>query len=337
MSALQDPHFAADYAAALVSGYCTVPAAVAFLYDSIIITGDEIRCFWGRKVTGAAVLFWLNKYASLFYFIWDLGTFLEIPNESCVASGRGLPPLQNFLFLIVAAFTGIRVFALRKSLLLASVTFFLSAVPFGVNFVDVSYGLKGENIYPYGCSAVDPTPVGVVKMSLVTICRSCLIAADCIAIWATWYTLSRRDANPLRGSLSISSVFLVDGTIFFVILLVLNALHMIITLLSLDVDFLQSSSNVTDFTAPISAILISRFLLHLQSANLRAVGEGSSQDLATSLHGSIVFERVVGSLGASLSPDDFLGRDGLELESEENIDHEDIGGQVTDEESAPRE
>ena len=59
-----------------------------------------------------------------------------------------------------------------------------------------------------------------------------------------------------------------------------------------------------------SAILLSRFLLHLQSANLRALsGRGSSAHAATTMtspHGSIVFERVVGSLGASLVAEDFL-------------------------------
>ena len=54
---------------------------MAFLYDSIITTGDEIRCFWGHKVTGAAILFWLNKYASLLYFVWNLGAFMEIPEK----------------------------------------------------------------------------------------------------------------------------------------------------------------------------------------------------------------------------------------------------------------
>ena len=34
--------------------------------------------------------------------------------------------------------------------------------------VNIAYGLKGENLPFYGCSAVDPTPVSVVKMSLIS-------------------------------------------------------------------------------------------------------------------------------------------------------------------------
>ncbi|EJF61357.1 hypothetical protein DICSQDRAFT_35794, partial [Dichomitus squalens LYAD-421 SS1] len=47
------------------------PAAV-FLYDTIITTGEEIRCFWGRKITGAVILFWLNKYMTMLVLVWGL-------------------------------------------------------------------------------------------------------------------------------------------------------------------------------------------------------------------------------------------------------------------------
>ncbi|EJF61331.1 hypothetical protein DICSQDRAFT_60505, partial [Dichomitus squalens LYAD-421 SS1] len=53
-----------------------------FLYDSMITTGEEIRCFWGRKITGAAILFWLNKYMTALYLVWDLATALSISNKA---------------------------------------------------------------------------------------------------------------------------------------------------------------------------------------------------------------------------------------------------------------
>ena len=55
-----------------------------------------------------------------------------------------------------------------------------------------------------------------------------------------------------------------------------------------------------------TALLISRFLLHLQEANLRAVGMASSQAWSSHSEGSVIFERVVGSLGASITPGEFL-------------------------------
>ena len=60
-------------------------------------------------------------------------------------------------------------------------------------------------------------------------------------------------------------------------------------------------------TARLSAVLVSRFLLHLQSASLRAVGSlPSVQASSAYVDRSLIFERVVGSLNTSLTPDDFL-------------------------------
>lgn len=49
-------------------------------------------------------------------------------------------------------------------------------------------------------------------------------------------------------------------------------------------------------------------MLHLQAANHRALGLNSSQ-MADSAQrsSSLVFNRVIGSLGASIPPEDFLG------------------------------
>ncbi|TBU23311.1 hypothetical protein BD311DRAFT_768781 [Dichomitus squalens] len=97
---------------------------------------------------------------------------------------------------------------------------------------------------------------------------------------------------------------------YFLILAVLNSQHLAFTLLSIDVDAFTSISVVTVFTFPLSAILVSRFLLRLQSASLRAVGSiPSSQISSLHLDRSLVFERVVGSLGASIAAEDYLTED----------------------------
>ncbi|TBU60084.1 hypothetical protein BD310DRAFT_876186 [Dichomitus squalens] len=101
-----------------------------------------------------------------------------------------------------------------------------------------------------------------------------------------------------------------DGTVYFLILAVLNSLHLAFTLLSVNTDALQPVSVMTVFTPPISAILVSRFLLHLQSASLRAIGSVPSSQIS-SLHvdRSLVLERVVGSIGASIATKDYLIED----------------------------
>ena len=60
----------------------------------------------------------------------------------------------------------------------------------------------------------------------------------------------------------------------------------------------------------LSAILVSRFMLHLQSANARSTGLTSSQDLTAVNDTSLLFDRFVGSLGAAISPDNYFGTKG---------------------------
>ncbi|KAI0730558.1 hypothetical protein C8Q76DRAFT_330551 [Earliella scabrosa] len=87
------------------------------------------------------------------------------------------------------------------------------------------------------------------------------------------------------------------------ILLVLNFLHLLLALVPLDI-VQGNSSYVSVFTAPITAILVSRFLLDLQRANQRASNltshEQDTDDMVREAQTeSLVFQRVVGSLASS--------------------------------------
>ncbi|TBU22649.1 hypothetical protein BD311DRAFT_675584, partial [Dichomitus squalens] len=289
-----------------------VCSTVVFLYDSTITTGEEIRCFWGRKITGAAILLWLNKYMTALYLVWELASlYNQLYPCSCAISTGGVAAVEYLLPIVLAAFTAIRLYALKRSLTLCAVTTVLSLVPLGINFTRFGLGLTGENVLPFGCTEIDDVSIGLAQKFTI-ISRLCLIAADCLAIGATWFTLGlhypTRRGGVLKGS--ISSVLLMDGTIYFLILAVLNSLHLALTLLSINVDALQPVSVVTVFTTPLSAVLISRFLLHLQTASLRAVGSiPSSQISSLHLDRSLVFEWVVGSLGASIAAEDYLKED----------------------------
>ncbi|TBU22619.1 hypothetical protein BD311DRAFT_675720 [Dichomitus squalens] len=285
-----------------------------FLYDIIITTGEEIRCFWGRKVTGAAILFWMNKYMTILFLAWNFGSEFAPSNEvsMCAVSAKGGVTVDAFLFLIPAAFTAIRVHALRRSFFLSSIAFAMSMVPAGVNIATFWFGVTGKIICPIGCTQFNNTSVALSK-TFGIISRSCLVIAHCLAIGATWFTLVRpRDiCHGVVLKRSLSSVFLTDGTVYFLTFVVLNCLQLIYTLLSPDVLALKNTSAMANFVVPLSAVLVSRFLLHLQSASLRAVGSvASSQALSAYFDGFTSFERVAGSLGASIRPEDYLAQEG---------------------------
>ncbi|KAI0681955.1 hypothetical protein C8T65DRAFT_549747, partial [Cerioporus squamosus] len=42
---------------------------VIVMYEYCITIGQEVRLFWGKKITGAAVLFFFNRYLVLLYNI----------------------------------------------------------------------------------------------------------------------------------------------------------------------------------------------------------------------------------------------------------------------------
>lgn len=77
----------------------TYPFQVLFLYDSILTTGDELHCFWGRKIKGAAALFWLNKYMTTLYLSWSItvsSTSWDWSDEVCTIQYGFVITLEQF-------------------------------------------------------------------------------------------------------------------------------------------------------------------------------------------------------------------------------------------------
>ena len=55
-----------------------VDPAVLVLYDFALTTGDEVRLFWNRKLTGATVLFWLNKWLNVLLFVCAVSGYFKM-------------------------------------------------------------------------------------------------------------------------------------------------------------------------------------------------------------------------------------------------------------------
>ncbi|KAI0761519.1 hypothetical protein BD413DRAFT_617040 [Trametes elegans] len=148
------------------------------------------------------------------------------------------------------------------------------------------------------------------RLHITILSRACLITADLIVLLVTWnatYRTSRMHRTILVNTSSFASTLLRDGSIYFGILLLLNALHLILSLLSINLAF-SSISYVTLFTEPITAVLVSRLLANLQEVNQDMVSQSHTTDarLGTSSLGGVTinFARVVGSLGSSLTRTD---------------------------------
>ncbi|KAI0754063.1 hypothetical protein C8Q80DRAFT_1265773 [Daedaleopsis nitida] len=337
----------ADTLATLVSNYCANAGSSLVIYEYIITFGREVELFWHGRFTGAAALFYFNRYLNVvsnFYGLMQnvqtrdaVDCFVVLQNCPGIAvSSKVFSVLQYFPY---AVFSGLRAFALTRNIPLATFIFLLSSVPIGINYAHFAFNYTGYNT-PTGCLSTDDVSSelskyvvlacmsraalmceDLIRSSVTIASRTCLIAADILLIYVTWFNMYRRIGvrHPITKN-RFMSVLLKDGSIYFIVLAVLNSLHLTLSLLSIEYSTASKASYVTQFSDPLTTILVSRFLLHLQAVNRRMTihldspdctgvlttfsqsdgggsryGYGNGKDVE-----SIVFVRVVGSLAESL-------------------------------------
>ncbi|KAI0707182.1 hypothetical protein C8Q76DRAFT_860360 [Earliella scabrosa] len=206
----------------------------------------------------------------------------------------------------------------RRKITLASVLFLVNRyVPLAVNVLYSPYpGAPSTHQCVEGCAAL----LYIAEMlsifqylpwALTIITRTCLITCDLLVIGITWkatFALNRELKGIAISRMGFSGVLFRDGVIYFIVLLILNVLHLTFSLLSSS-DFEKKRSSLFTLLEPMNAILISRFLLNLQEANNAFYHHSSSSTID-----NIRFNRVLGSLGSSLQPTT-IGDEILELTS----------------------
>ncbi|RPD73241.1 hypothetical protein L226DRAFT_572324 [Lentinus tigrinus ALCF2SS1-7] len=179
-------------------------------------------------------------------------------------------------------------------------------MPTGVNLVAIyAYGPTGISHPPFGCLlTTSMTRTEAQSTRFVILARVPLIVADIMLIYITWTNLSRRSAlQDLRRSkrLSFSDVLFRSGTIYFVLLFTLNVLHLAFSLTTVLVGF--GHSYLTTFTGPITAILVSRFLIQLQEVNHAVVPVDPDDPLHSSRDPYSDTPSFISSLGGFINPD----------------------------------
>ncbi|RPD53551.1 hypothetical protein L227DRAFT_513167, partial [Lentinus tigrinus ALCF2SS1-6] len=240
---------------------------------------QEVVLFWTSEITGASVLFLSNRYLPLLSTITQMVALVPMSRQVC----RWL------------SFSSLRTYALcsRHRLAVATIVFLLSSVPIGINFSRYRW--------------LSSTTVPVLHFTIAS--RVSLIAADLVVLVVTWratyYGTGLRAIQP-HCRPSFSHILLRDGEhSLSQVLLTLNILHLLFTLLSISSESLVPVSYITIFTEPITAILISRFIINLQEVN-RGIdhSQAESSALATASQSTIDFAKVVGPLGSSLGLSD---------------------------------
>ncbi|KAJ3018170.1 hypothetical protein NUW54_g405 [Trametes sanguinea] len=322
-------------------------ASLALLaYEYLITFTDEVRLIWLRKKTGATFLFLIIRYhAMITLLILQSITFVPVSSEvyahsymkgraaltvhpiSCSLYAKVQVPLQFSEFVPWAAFSSLRVLALsRMNYPLALSVFVLACGPFAVNVWQVAVaGISGFNIPVAGCfGASGETPAQAKIGKRVIIARTCAMAADSLVIAVSWwYGATTSSFRGLRHqTMPLAQIVLVNGTIYFIALLILNALHLTFTLVSI-VGVANAVSEVIVLTDPLTAILICRFLLALHAADCKDAGsplEDSVLGETSDRGGTLRFTSAIASMGADLATrsgeSSLAYRDELELTAE---------------------
>ncbi|TFK78606.1 hypothetical protein K466DRAFT_606832 [Polyporus arcularius HHB13444] len=309
------------------SKYCAVAAAVLFIYDTFLTFDREVTYFWTEKrVSGASLLFFTNKWISMTCVVMTLVEVASLTsnkvsslgpsygksdqNQSCsmfVIAEQAMLILQ---FVPAAGFSALRAYALSgtESKLLGLLVAILSLAPVGSN----------------------------LDRTVVIVSRVPLIAADIILIYITWTKLrgwaTLTDFQQSKR-LSLQDVLFRGGILYFVILFFLNVLHLALSATAVaSGDSDNAFSVITVFTAPITAILISRFLLELQGTHHMVIKLDTNDPLhfsGNAWDSTLSFISPIGGLInpelAARSDDD----DGVELQdrmpSEEALAEEEEG------------
>ncbi|KAI0644308.1 hypothetical protein C8Q79DRAFT_928077 [Trametes meyenii] len=273
------PQYALCLIVAVLSNRLSLFSVLALLCYEWLITFDrEIALFWRRKFTGATVLFLTNRYLPIFIQILNLApTHALMSDASCDGYTKALQAIQISQYLPWAAFSALRTFALsRRNWMIATVVFVLSLAPVGINLSQ----------YRWLVVVNDPTPGGCGNASTITLEMAKKLT------WMSTLGTIRITKDALKGRPSFATMLVRDGTIYFAYARITN-------------DALSAVSYFTVFTEPITAVLVSRFLLDLQQVN-----QYNQRSTPTTLSQSATldFAKVLGSLGGTLGYDEEMRR-----------------------------
>ncbi|KAI0738705.1 hypothetical protein C8Q80DRAFT_1275666 [Daedaleopsis nitida] len=309
-SNIADPETIALYQSLFVETLCNRATATLFLYDYIITFGREVEFFWRAKPTGATAIFLSNRYLYLTITVYTMMINIAMSDALYCGPKIELCSGRDAVHSMGSKVVGIAV------LLLAMGTV-------GINFAMLPY-ITGENDPDTGCTGADSLTLSMAKtggsfdhppstlsqtMPIIIatiVSRTCQIASDAAVIIITWTAVSRKRINAVRwlSPLSLADVILRDGTVYFLVLLILNSLQLTFTLLSMNIAF-ENVSYFSIFTEPLTSILVSRYLLDLQAASTRECNLANGSDdgevvMSSAYQGSSMLDRFVGSLGSSL-------------------------------------
>ncbi|KAM5532021.1 hypothetical protein V8D89_014272 [Ganoderma adspersum] len=247
------------YANTELFNYTDLAVFVVIVFEHVMTFDREVHFAWGCKPSWARCIFLLNRYLSIMEYLVVLGPLLPTVNTfSCVFLTKLMQILQVILYIVWAAFSGTRIYAISaRNRSVTSVVVFLALVPAVTNAYVIT--ATPVAVTPDGCmSGMDFSVITWITLSVAT--RSCMIVSDAIVIIVTWIKTwsTIRIAKRLRVQMSFTSLVLKEGILYFCIALSLNIVQIVF-------DFVEVGrySLILPFLNVFTPVLVSRFFLDL--------------------------------------------------------------------------
>ncbi|TBU42231.1 hypothetical protein BD309DRAFT_866752, partial [Dichomitus squalens] len=264
-------------------------SAALFVYDFILTFESEAMLFWmGRYLSGATVLFLLNRYSTLASQIVGVLPYpssVETHSE-CIHSTRtsyiALVVVTALQYLPWAAFSALRSYALCPDLYrwpVSASVFALSSVPIITNMWGDLYRFSVVSDPVSGMEVTTPVSAST-RIQLAVATRSSLIASDLIVLCVTWYRTYESAKLSIRGlgRRSFASILCLNGG--------------------------PPPDAHHDAVSSLTSMLTSRFLIDLQKVQRKLADSSRSVslgELALQPQPSRKTGRLIESLGAQLS------------------------------------
>ncbi|RDX54103.1 hypothetical protein OH76DRAFT_1062680 [Lentinus brumalis] len=275
--------------------FCAVATSVLFIYDAFVTFDSEVACFWSAARTGASLLFFANKWLFMASRVMLLYEFASFPSNKMLLLPNGVT--GNFDTAVHA----------RSSKPLGLLVLALSLAPVGANLVPYGYQLSGQYFPPLGCLQTDNTTAALNLSGdhLSSTGHRCGHTTHLDHLDKAEQSGRSERYSKVQKTFTIrhplSRWYVSPRIIYFVVLFVLNLLHLVFTATAVAGDGSNADSIIPTFTAPLTAIIVSRFLLELQAATQTVVRLDPDDPLHSSRNPYDSTPRFISSLGGFIN------------------------------------
>ncbi|KAI0335556.1 hypothetical protein GY45DRAFT_809576 [Cubamyces sp. BRFM 1775] len=271
---------AAFYSELFVEGCCDMAAFALIFYEYCITLDREVALIWGRKFTGATVLFILNRYLALFkypIYIVDLVPISDkLHHHQYPGQSVGNTALRCVDLVLYVAHLCHMPTVLENCAARGAARFCTSGDQHLPVLANVRREFCATDRLRVAQHGAPPHLYQVASNSLLIFTRSSVITADVLVLLITWWKTYdiRKLAAQTDVKVSLTSLILRDGTIYFLVLLYMNTIHIVLSLTG------RFTFTIT-FEEPLTTILVSRFLLNLREVNeMRGSTDSADYDMS---------------------------------------------------------